>query len=194
MKVIYFIFLILHATIMLANNNFESYDCNYSNCDENGGICDGDLCKCKENYTTSTKGNVMHVYKQNTISDLNLKFCNYEMKRSVYAALIELFIGFGMGHFYTGRKLFGCLKLILYILLCCVSFCSLAIGIKIAEDHNLNLNNFNENNNQTHNHPAVKFFLLMSVSICNFLFIWQLFDFCLFMFKVYKDGNNLPLY
>jgi hypothetical protein len=189
MKIILILFLLLQY---IKCQNIEM--CNTSNCDPNGGICESNICKCKENYTTSTRGNIISVSYQNSLSELNMRFCNYERKRSLYAAIIELFIGFGMGHFYSGRKVFGCLKLILYLLLTCISFCSLAIGIKIAEDHGITNIQLNLISNNEAINPAVKFFFYVCVSIINFIILWQLFDFFMFIFKIYKDGNDISLY
>lgn len=171
--------------------------CNTRNCDENGGICDENICKCKDNFTTSTKGNAITIYQNsNFYYDFNFKFCNYERKRALYAAVMEFFMGFGMGHFYSGRKINGCIKLIFFITLFCTSFCSLVIGIKLAENQGItdfrNLNNLVPENYA--NLSAVKFYFFIFACIINVIFIWQIFDFLMFILKIYLDGNGINLY
>ena len=137
-------------------------------CDEFGGQClEENICQCKDSYTTLP-------------SDNNYKFCNYQKKSKIIAAVIELFIGFGIGHFYALRNVYGYLKLMIYFILCCIGCCSVAIGVKFEQEYP-----------NTENH-AVKFFFCIYASILNFIVTWQLFDFFMIMFGVYYDGNNIP--
>jgi hypothetical protein len=144
--------------------------CSIDNCDERGGICKEDnTCECNENYTTLS-----------TIK--NYKFCNYERKRKLGIAFLELLVGFGMGHFYCGRKINGSIKLIAFTLLCCFCFCLVAFIAKISEDRQ---SSYNE----------VIFTLLNFYGlITNIIIFWQIYDFLMFIIGVYRDGNNIALY
>ncbi len=144
--------------------------CSIDNCDESGGICqENNTCECKENYTTLP-----------TIQ--NYKFCNYERKRKLGIAFLELLVGFGMGHFYCGRKINGSIKLTVFTLLCCACFCVVAFIAKISEDRQ---SNYNE---------VIITLLNFYGLITNIIIIWQMYDFLMFITGVYRDGNNIPLY
>jgi uncharacterized membrane protein (Fun14 family) len=57
-------------------------------------------CKCKPEYAS--------------IKGCNVK-CEYERKKQLTAFLLELFVGFGAGHFYRGSYLIASLKLVAFI-------------------------------------------------------------------------------
>ncbi len=158
-------------TLLISINFSESKIlCSIDNCDDLGGICKEDnTCECKENYTTLS-----------TIA--NYKFCNYERKRKIGIAFLELLVGFGMGHYYCGRKINGSIKLMVFLLLCCACFCTVAFIAKISEDHR---DNYNE---------VILVLLKLYGTITNILIVWQTYDFLMFLTGVYKDGNNIPLY
>jgi hypothetical protein len=138
-------------------------------CDEVGGTCiEETICKCNEPYTTLP-------------NEGNYKLCNYPKKNKLIAAILELFIGFGIGHFYTERKINGYLKLMVYLLLCCIGCCAIAIGLRFTSE------NAEEYGN------AAKFFFYIYYCVLNFMMAWQIFDFFLMIFGVYVDGNNIEL-
>lgn len=57
-------------------------------------------CTCKPEYAS--------------ISECSVK-CEYERKKQLTAFLLELFVGFGAGHFYRGSYLIASLKLVAFI-------------------------------------------------------------------------------
>jgi hypothetical protein len=157
-------------TLLLINLSEQKILCSIDNCDEYGGICDeNNTCECKENYTT------LPTHKSH-------KFCNYERKHKIAIAFLELLVGFGMGHFYCGRKINGSIKLMIFIILCCGCFCAVAFMAKISEEHRDN-----------HNEVLLVLFKFYG-TISNIFIIWQTYDFLMFLTGVYKDGNNIPLY
>ena len=60
-------------------------------------------CNCKEGFTT-IKG------------DNNNKYCSIERKKQLTAFLLELFVGFGAGHFYRHHYLMASLKLVAFVI------------------------------------------------------------------------------
>jgi hypothetical protein len=159
-----FIFIILILSI-----NTSQY-CDGSICDDTGGTCINDeICQCRDEFTTLPIGK-------------NYKLCNYERKRSVSTAFLELLVGFGMGHFYCGRNINGSIKLILFMLLCCCCYCSILAAYKLTEENRQDLN------------TLVVYLLRIYSIVTNLLIIWQVIDFILFITGVYLDGNNISLY
>ena len=57
-------------------------------------------CVCKKEYATK-EGDAI--------------YCEYKRKRQLVAFLLELFVGFGAGHFYRGNNLMGALKLCAFL-------------------------------------------------------------------------------
>ena len=74
--------------------------CNFAhmNCGENNYTC-----KCKEGYASPT------------VFDVNMTYCSLEQKNQLTAFLLELFVGFGAGHFYRKAYLFASLKLAAFV-------------------------------------------------------------------------------
>ncbi len=145
--------------------------CTKKICDSIGGICIDDyICKCNEGFTTYLRNN-------------NLKLCNYQKKNSVIAAFLELFLGFGLGHLYSGRKIFGIFKMFLSFLLCCIGCCAIGIGMKLDS----------EIRSEQPNTIVVLFYFIF-ICIFYFLIFWQILDFIMFIFKIYTDGNEISLF
>ena len=57
-------------------------------------------CYCKKEYATRENDNV---------------YCDYTRKKQLVAFLLELFVGFGSGHFYRGEYLMASLKLAAFV-------------------------------------------------------------------------------
>lgn len=79
-----------------------------NNC--NKGICDMGLCQCYNGYLS------VYIEANYNITQWNGTFCNYEQMYQIKAFLFELFLGFGIGHFYAGRNVHGAFKLIAFVL------------------------------------------------------------------------------
>lgn len=85
--------------------NTTSFDCYIYHCDSSRVECErGDKtqCHCKNEY-----GN-----DKNNSTDK----CTYERKKQLTAFLLELFVGFGAGHFYRANYLEASLKLVAFLL------------------------------------------------------------------------------
>ncbi len=89
------------------NNTTEKIDCSntsilYDKCIIDHMDCNADFteCTCKKEYT------------QLSTSD---KFCDVKKKKQLTAFLLELFVGFGAGHFYRHHYLMASLKLVAFV-------------------------------------------------------------------------------
>lgn len=79
--------------------------CNTHNCPPNSGECiDHSLCICAPGYTT---------FEMYNTGNLRI-FCNYAYKYKDWAAWFEMFLPFGVGHFYSRRYFYGSLKFALF--------------------------------------------------------------------------------
>ena len=90
---------------------------NEINCFIPFGICVNETtCMCMPEYA--------QVYIQEySLKDLS---CSYKKKSRVVAGLLELFLPFGLGHFYAGHLIFGTVKFFYNFLVytfCCVIYC-----------------------------------------------------------------------
>jgi len=144
--------------------------CGNSICHPIGGRCiNQTVCVCKDGYTTiDYSGN--HIY------------CNYKQASRIKAFLIEIFFGFGLGHFYAGRSGTGLFKLFCYSIFwmsCCTS---LYLIKKIREEP------------QAEDHPYVSLLFILSVIFKAGLVLWQIIDSVLFLLNYYRDGKGFQLY
>jgi hypothetical protein len=163
------IFLIITIFLVIREENCM-LACDKTICDEMGGLCLGDdICECKKEYTTLP-------------TSRNYKLCNYERKSSISTAFLELLVGFGMGHFYSGRNINGSIKLLLYFILCCCCYCSLFVAYKLSEENRDGYRNM------------IIYALKVYGVVTNVLIIWQTIDFLLFITGFYLDGNDIALY
>lgn len=85
-------------------NLVEEFSCEEeSNCNMEHTFCSDDektKCSCYKAY----------IYNNDT-----KKQCDYKQKKQLTAFLLELFVGFGAGHFYRGKYLVASLKLVAFI-------------------------------------------------------------------------------
>ena len=72
---------------------------------------------CKENDLTHCVCVTGYVsgFKYNKNLDNSL-YCDYKQKKQLTAFLLELFVGFGAGHFYRGNYLMARLKLVAFLI------------------------------------------------------------------------------
>ena len=76
--------------------------CNEQNCPANRGTCSGEnFCFCFDGYFSTYESNVL---------------CDYEQKDRTLYFLLEFVLSFGIGHFYVGKYIYGCIKLICFVL------------------------------------------------------------------------------
>lgn len=172
MKLIKIVILII--SICLSKNNTEEEQanifCGNSICHPIGGRCiNQTICVCEVGYTTID-------YSENHI------YCNYKQSSRIKAFLIEIFFGFGLGHFYAGRTGTGVFKLLCYSVFCMCCFTSLYMIKKIREE------------SQAEDHPYVSLLFILSVIFKAGLLIWQVIDSVLFLLNYYRDGKGFQLY
>ena len=78
----------------IINCTEETCDFSHMNCT----VDNPEYCICKEEYAT-----------------INGKLCSVERKKQLTAFLLELFVGFGAGHFYRHHYLMASLKLVAFV-------------------------------------------------------------------------------
>jgi hypothetical protein len=143
--------------------------CKLEICNSFGGLCNGQgHCVCFNGFLTPDH-----------LKD-HIK-CNYEQHNSKIAGLLETIFGCGTGHFYTGRKSNGTLKLFLIFLFCGCIMTTLVLIRKIRQEV------------EAEDHPYISLFVILVAVFKIVLVIWQIVDGMLFFFKVYKDGNGYDL-
>lgn len=161
--------ILLYSTMLISSKDNNNDKCVLGICDTKGGKCTNGICICIKGFTTY-------------LSSKNHTLCNYEQKNSVIAGLLELFLGSGFGHFYSGRRINGVVKLSFTILFCYSCCCSLYLIRKLKEDP------------RTSGHPHISFLFIFALTVGISLIFWQLVDSILFILGLYYDGNNMPLY
>ena len=143
--------------------------CDNKNCQAPYGVCaDASTCRCLNGYA-------------NFVAEGQAfpgSYCNYEQKKQLVAFLLEMFVGMGVGHFYSGRVLFGVFKLlillgplVLGVLMCCSSI------VKSSD---------------TSTCMGLVVMIGSCACICTAV-VWQLVDLIMFGINSYKDGKGVPL-
>ena len=90
----------------------DKFNCNDTNiCDLDHIVnCDDEVnhlnCTCESGYYPSN----------NTNNKPGIKLCSIEQKKQLTAFLLELFVGFGAGHFYRHHYLMASLKLVAFFI------------------------------------------------------------------------------
>jgi len=88
----------------LEESKDQKYNCadNSTKCNLDHMNCNDDKseCTCKAEYATEPNGS---------------KYCEVERKKQLTAFLLELFVGFGAGHFYRHHYLMASLKLVAFV-------------------------------------------------------------------------------
>ena len=112
-------------------------------------------------------------YSSYDIDELNLNersiYCCYKKKSQFTAFLLEICLGFGMGHFYTCRYIHGITKFIIFWFLALIN----SIFKKKIRGYSQ----------------------LKKISVLILYIFWILYcaDFFCFNFDYYLDGNKIPL-
>ncbi|MCQ2818548.1 MAG: TM2 domain-containing protein [archaeon] len=126
------------------------------------------VCECETGYTTAD-------------ADFFYKCC-YKQKSLMTAFFLEVFLGFGAGHFYSGNTTTGVVKLIVYL---CLLFSILAICIyrmKITDT-------------ERENSFIFRFIKSICFLVCGFTYLgWQMIDSILFTLEEFTDQNGQALY
>lgn len=141
------------------------------------GNCIKNQCYCFLGYVSVDNIQI----KSNIEDELKGKYCNYKKKYQINAFLLELFLGFGVGHLYTGRYAHGILKLIFIPMsLFMIYFYALSVKrIDIGTANNKEIRIF----------IVTLTFFLIAIGIA----FWIVFDAINFGLNKYKDGNDVDL-
>ena len=89
-----------------SNNKFD--------CHNDTNICDLEHIKCDDPYNQLNCTCEIGYYPGTNVT--NVKFCSIEQKKQLTAFLLELFVGFGAGHFYRHHYLMASLKLVAFFI------------------------------------------------------------------------------
>jgi hypothetical protein len=161
-------FFIVILLLRLISTQEKSIQCLKDSCYSLGGNCNSEgTCTCLEGYLTDK---------------FAILKCDYKQTSAIKAGLIELATGFGIGHFYAGRKLNGLLKFFIVAVFCTMCSSSLVMIKKIREEV------------EAEDHPYVSMLVIIAAVMKVVIVCWQILDGVLFFLKFYKDGRDFPLY
>ena len=121
------------------NCNFKIFDYYKENYTEEDRL---PYCECNMGYTS---------YDITVLKSDNNILCCYQQKGQLTAFLLELFIGFGVGHFYIGNFSLGIIKLFVQIFLCFLFWCVTYFACNIEHTFQANVNEINNNENVAKN-------------------------------------------
>lgn len=130
--------------------------------------CKLSICNCQKGYTT---------YPDNEIGK-----CCYKQTSKFTTLLLEVFLGFGIGHLYSGRILFGAIKLSIFLVFYGLCICYVYVQ------------NFKENRTEGQSLLLRCIVLVGLIMFICIYFTWQLIDFLLIGLGAYKDGNGGDFY
>jgi len=145
-------------------------------------------CVCVDGYT-------------NLSSNDEVKCC-YEQYSQFIAFLLEVLVGFGLGHFYIGNYQFGYLKLISYLIFCCSSytiaccFCNKDENYSLEGPEDEEITKFYENHGIKIEYQyslKLKIFNLFMIFSACIVLIWHLVDGLLFGLNYFNDSNRIQL-
>lgn len=159
-------FYLIHSTQSPSPLNQELTPCGSFQCVVNQSTCllnaEVPICSCFGDYTTYPSDN--HTQ------------CNYERKRQLVAFLLEFFVTYGAGHFYTENYKFAISKLVVFVFLYCL-FIVLRIVTKAKEEN-----------------KVANLLICIFAVICFLgMITWQLIDVFKFGYNTYTDGNGIEL-
>jgi hypothetical protein len=165
----------------VASTRIELDKCSRFTCSPLTSYClNSHSCVCKKGYIT--------------IIGNEKKTCNYKMKKQVIALFLELFLPFGIGHFYTGRILIGFSKLFFFmIFLSTLLLFYNEVQLKIKFPRSLF-----EYKQNIHQSPIKKFQRLLKYVVFFFIIttfsIWFVYDLINFCLNKNVDGRGVVLY
>ncbi|MFO0515324.1 MAG: hypothetical protein ACK5YA_00565 [bacterium] len=143
----------------------ENLECKDFNDCSNNGFCERGKCSCFFGYVTT--------------KDSNGLSCNYKQKVQVTAFILELFLGFGMGHYYSERFAHATLK-----------FFALIIGITSICMYPLLMKCISRNDGGDFLYCTSSFLFYIIAMGLAFLIIY---DLMMFGLNKYDDGKGIPL-
>jgi TM2 domain-containing membrane protein YozV len=132
---------------------------------------DFEHCMCKPGYVTEDLYNDKYTDESPR--------CNYKQKKQLTSFLLELFVGFGAGHFYRGKYLMASLKLVAFLfgiyIICLFPITAKCISDCCDSDCLVVLVSI--------------FFYLAACGLAT----WFIFDLVYFGKNKYKDKHDVPL-
>ena len=140
--------------------------CGANTCDSSNGKCTGNFgetCLCFNEYSSFPWDKP--------------EMCNYKKKKQIYALLLELFLTFGIGHFYLGNLDIAIPKAIFFLMGYCFVVLLRTISKKTEENNTYTL-----------------LIALFGCINCVGMLIWHIIDVCLMGVGYYTDGNGVELY
>ena len=130
------------------------------------GECSDEQCTCNKGYTSRDE-------------DYPITCC-YQQKKFYTAMFLELFLSFGIGHFYRGDTSLGILKMSVFLIL------TLSLIVLVYQSYKL------RGRNTAFWVNTAKSACLL---VCSCTFIgWQMTDVLIYGLDYYKDGNGVNLY
>ena len=142
---------------------------------------DTETLKCGANNCANDKGicylDKCFCYKDYESIKSSDIYCNYARKNHFVALLLEFFFPFGAGHLYTESYLISGLKLLYSVLLIFFFY--------LYYNSNVETNNIKKH---------ILVFMIVFYLFCLSLYlIWNIIDWILFGFNIYKDGNYIAM-
>lgn len=174
MKPSYFIFILLIKLAPLSSNDLSflrELQTNYIQCGK--FQCPADSSKCSGKYSETCSCSPHYASYP---FDTNI-LCSYYKKIQLYAFLLELFLMFGIGHFYLGNYTHAILKAIFFLLGYFLFIILRTMSKKTEENNTFTL-----------------LTALFGCMICVGMLIWQIIDVILLGLGKYTDGNGVELY
>ncbi len=145
------------------NNTCITVACGDGHCNQNSYCLNNMACLCSPGFVTVPLTNDFQ--------------CCYEQKKQISAFLLELFVGFGAGHFYVGRHDYAGAKIFIFL------FMSLSIITLFILSKYLGKSD------------GLWKYLKWGILILTILFylLWQTIDIIYYASNGYTDGNGVPL-
>jgi hypothetical protein len=141
--------------------------CTATNCKDPYGKCtDGQTCQCNKGFAQMINKTVQ----------LNQNSCSYEMYRQKTAFMLEFFLPFGVGHFYSGRISFGIGKLFFIVIVLIMDFILIRFIYK-SNEKSIKTQRFGQ------------FFILF---LYFSLIVFHVVDLCMWGLNKWRDGNAMP--
>jgi len=159
-------FISIFILSLLMSISSKEIKCGDYVCNLKHGVCVEEnlnmICVCLDRYETFPLDNP--------------EKCNYKKKSKVKALLLELFITYGSGHFYTENYKLAIPKFLFWV------FTYYAFIVLKA------IHKGNENNKRFE--KILKFCAIITLIL---MVIWQMIDLFLFGLNIYSDGNGVEL-
>jgi hypothetical protein len=145
-----------------SNNQCTFQSCGSYQCNRSAFCLNNASCLCAPGYIT--------------VPPTNDYQCCYEQRKQITAFLLELFVSFGAGHFYTGRNDLGGAKVAVFLILIFANIFISAFSTQHKENKFV---------------YWIQFSLHKALLSC--YIIWQIVDLCLFGANKHVDGNRMAL-